>query len=63
MELLEDEFMSIHGVQEVTPIQIREVDGDALVFIDIGCPIQEWSIFIIRHNLDFKFAKLLKFLI
>ena len=53
MELLEDEFMSIHGVQEVTPIQIREVDGDALVFIDIGCPIQEWSIFINRHDLDF----------
>ena len=39
MNVFENEFSTIDGDQEITPIQIREQNGDAYVYIDIGCPV------------------------
>ena len=39
MNLFETKFESIQGEHEITPIQIRDQDGSAMVFIDIGCPV------------------------
>ena len=38
MESLENLFDSVKGEQEITPIQIKDRDGEAYVYIDIGCP-------------------------
>lgn len=39
MEELENRFDRVKGEQEITPIQIKDREGSAYVYIDIGCPI------------------------
>ena len=39
MTAFERRFAKINGAHEITPIQIREHNGDAMIFIDIGCPM------------------------
>ncbi|CAG5113610.1 Oidioi.mRNA.OKI2018_I69.chr2.g7700.t1.cds [Oikopleura dioica] len=39
MRVFEEEYDRIPGHYEVTPIQIKEVNGDVMVFIDIGCQL------------------------
>ena len=39
MEQLENLFAEVKGEQEITPIQIKDREGAAYVYIDIGCPI------------------------
>ena len=39
MMTLEEAFYGVEGEQEITPIQIKERNGDAYVYIDIGCPL------------------------
>jgi len=43
--------------QEITPIQIKGINGDAYVFIDIGCPVMNSDC--VHNDLDANFRKFL----